>query len=169
MSTKTLLPSSSSHITDRYFFRSQSNDARLPSKHKKIENTSPSQRKRYKFPSKNPSQHPNIYQFSNNQNQKRAHSSDTNRYYFSLDQSFPTPQQTSTYLRSGTGPEQRSVTFIEGSSTTISDTPYLFSKPTRSHKKRSTTSTYVRPEGKNHHHRKIIFHFILCRYKYIST
>lgn len=150
MPTKLLLPSSTPYISDRYLFRSQSNDTRIPPKQKRSENTSSSQTKRYKSSSsKYPGQNPNIYKFSNNQNQKRSQSSDTNRYYFSLDQTFPSSQQTLTYLRSGHGLEHRSVTFIDGSaSTSISDTPYLFSKPVRTRKKRSTTtSTYIRPEG----------------------
>jgi hypothetical protein len=134
MSTKTVLPSSSSLITDRYFFRSHSNDTRISSKMKSDGSSSP-KRKRYKFSSTKTEQYPNVYKFSTNQN--RSYSSDSNRYYFSLENTTRYPQQTLTYLRSGTNREPRSVTFVEGSSTFLSDTPYCFS-----------TTTYPHLEGK---------------------
>jgi hypothetical protein len=150
MTTKTLLPSSS-HITDRYFFRAHSNDTRLSTKNK-LDNTPPSQRKRYKFSSINTEQYASIYKFPTDQNEKRSHSSDSNRYYFSSDDLIQKPQQTLTYLRSGSSSDQRSVTFIEGSSTFLSDTPYLFSKTitttTSPQKYSSTTSTSIHPESK---------------------
>ncbi len=146
MSTQTLLPASS-HINDRYDLRSQSNDRRLTSKNK-LDNKSPSQRKRYKFSNKNTEQYTDIYKFPTNENRKRSRSSDTNRYYFSLENSIQNPQPTLTYLRSGSGLEPRSVTFVDGSSTFISDTPYLFSKTTKSHRYPTTTSTYIQSDGK---------------------
>jgi hypothetical protein len=146
MSTQTLLPASS-HINDRYDLRSQSNDTRLTSKNK-LDNKSPSQRKRYKFSNKNTEQYTDIYKFPTNENRKRSRSSDTNRYYFSLENSIQNPQQTLTYLRCGSGLEPRSVTFVDGSSTFISDTPYLFSKTTKSHRYPTTTSTYIQSDGK---------------------
>jgi hypothetical protein len=135
MSTKTLLPSSS-HITDRYFFRTHSNDTRISSK-TKSDGTSSPKRIRYKFSSNNTESYPNVYNFSTNQNKKRSHSSDSNRYYFSLENTTKYPSQTLTYLRSGVNREPRSVTFIDGTSTFRSDTPYFFS-----------TTTYPHLEGK---------------------
>ena len=137
MATKTLLPpssSSSSLITDRYFFRSHSNDPRgsssssLPKKHDR-------------FSPKNKNQYPNIYKFPTDQNDQRSHSSESTRYYFSLENTSRNLQQTLTNARSTQRPEPRSVTFIEGSSTFLSDAPYLFSATSKSQK-------YPHPEGK---------------------
>jgi hypothetical protein len=146
MSTQTLLPASS-HINDHYQFRSQSNDTRLASKNR-LDNTSPSQRKRYKFSNTNTEQYTDIYKFPTNQDRKRSRSSDTNRYYFSLENSIQNPQQTLTYIQSGSDLEPRSVTFLEGSSTFISDTPYFFSNTTKSYRYPTTKSTYIQSDGK---------------------
>ncbi|CAF3139432.1 unnamed protein product [Rotaria sp. Silwood2] len=146
MSTKTLLPSSS-HITDRYFFRSypyNTKNKRLLSKNK-LDTTPPLLRKRYKFSSTNTDQYntKNIYKFPTNQFEKRSHSIDPNRYYFPLDNSIINSRQKLTYLPKTNDFEQNSITFMEGTSTFISDTPYLFSKTTETQQYPSTTSTYV--------------------------
>jgi hypothetical protein len=146
MSTKILLQSSLP-ITDRYHFRSQSNDTRLSSKNKS-DRTSPTQRKRYKFSPTYTEQYDNIYKFPTNQYGKRSHSSDSNRYYFPSENLTQYPQQTLTYLRSGSGLDQRSITFIDGSSSYTSDTPYLFSRTTKSQRYPTTTSTYIHSDGK---------------------
>lgn len=115
MATKTL-----SFIADRYFFRSHSNE---PKDRSKISwKISPnSSKKRYQFSSKTLQINPNVYNFSNTSPDKRSHSSETSRYYFSRN----LPQSV----------EPRTVTFLEGSSMNLSDTPYLFSPST-------TTRTY---------------------------
>ena len=119
MATKTLSPSLSL-ITDRYFFRSHSNEPKDRSK--MTWNISPNtSKKRYQFSSKTLQINPNVYNFSNSD--KRSHSSDTSRYYFSRN----LPQSL----------EPRAVTFMEGSSIILSDTPYLFSPTT-------STRTYRR-------------------------
>ncbi|UJR36709.1 hypothetical protein I4U23_029426 [Adineta vaga] len=170
MSTSTLpLPSSisTSHVTDRYLFRSLSNDnqnSRISAtKKNKQSNTPPSMRKRYKFSSTTTDQNNNdIYKFPNGQLEQRSHSTDSDRYYFSTDDSIKKPQQILTYVRSGSGLEQRAVTFIDGTSvssdkmsslttkstqptTIVPDTPYLFSKTTESQRQPSATSS-VNPE-----------------------
>jgi hypothetical protein len=151
MSTKTLLPSSSSHITDRYLFRSQSNDKHTSTRTRQNKsNHSPSlSKKRYRFSSTDTSQHnnKNVYKFPNKQSERRSHSSDSSRYYFSPDNTYITPQQTLTFARSGSGLEQRSVTLIDGTSTITSDTPYLFSKTTESQRYPSRTSRFIIPDG----------------------
>jgi hypothetical protein len=178
MATTALPPSTTSHIPDRYLFRSLSNDnqtSRIPSatarKNKVNPNnpasstTPPELKKRYKFSSNTPDQNNNnVYKFPNGQTEQRAHSTDANRYYFPPEDSTKKPQQTLTYVRSGTGLEQRAVTFINGTSattdkisspttksiqpTTITpDTPYLFSKAAESQRHPSATSS-VNPEGK---------------------
>ncbi len=178
MSTTALQPSTTSHIADRYLFRSLSNDnqnSRIPSttpRKNKLNNnnpastTPPALKKRYKFSSNTPDQNNNVYKFPNGHTEQRSHSTDTDRYYFPPDDSVKKPQQTLTYVRSGTGLEQRAVTFIDGTSatsdkilspttksiqqTTITpDTPYLFSKTTESQRHPSATSS-VNPEGKIH-------------------
>ncbi len=135
MSTKTIVPSSSL-ITDRYFFPSNSNDTRMSTK-TKSDGASSSKRKRYKFSSSNTEFYPDVYYFSTNLNEQRSHSLESNRYHFSLENSMRYPPQTYTYVRSGAYYEPRSGTFIDGSSTFRSDTPYLFS-----------TTTYPHLEGK---------------------
>ncbi|CAF3554936.1 unnamed protein product [Rotaria sp. Silwood1] len=156
MSTKTLLPSSSSsHITDRYFFRSYSHNTkktRLSSKNKFDDTTSPLLRKRYKFSSTNtePYNHNNIYKFPTNKYEKRSHSIDSDRYYFPLDNSIKNSQQTLTYIPKSNNFEQHSMTFMDGrTSTCISDTPYLFSKTTETQQYPSTTSTYIHSQDKS--------------------
>jgi len=174
MTTTALPPPSTSHIQDRYLFRSLSNDnqnSRIPSpttKKKKL-NTNPTQsttppslRKRYKFSSVSTDQNNNdVYKFPNGQTEQRSHSTDSDRYYFPPDDSIKKPQQTLTYLRSGSGLEQRAVTFIDGTPVTtdiisspiksiqptiiVPDTPYLFSKTTESQRHPSATSS---AEGK---------------------
>lgn len=171
MSTTALPPPSSSHIQDRYLFRSLSNDnqnsrisSTTPRKNKLSNNpTPPSLKKRYKFPTVTTDQNNNnVYKFPNGQTEQRSHSTDSDRYYFSPDESIKKPQQTLTYVRSGSGLEQRAVTFIDGTSVTtdkissptksiqpttiIPDTPYLFSKTTESQRHPSATSS-VNPEG----------------------
>jgi hypothetical protein len=160
MSTKMLLPSSS-HIPDRYFFHSQSNDRRISSKNR-LDTTSPSRRKRYKFSSTNNQQHSNTYKFPTHANEKRSYSSDSTRYYFP----FQNPQQTLTYRRAGSS-------FEQPSGTSISDTPYLFSTTTtttttKSQKYPSTTTTFLHSEGKRILNGK---RFRICfdRYMDIST
>lgn len=153
MSTKTLLPSSS-HINDRYFFHSHSNipnNTRLSTKTKLNDISSPSSlSKRYKFSSTNTEQYDDkIYNFSTNQTEQRSHSSDSNRYYFPPDSSIKNSQHTLTYLRSGSGLGQRSMAFIEGgTSTSMSDTPYLFSKTSETQQYPSTISTFIHPDGR---------------------
>ncbi len=177
MTTTALQPPSSSHIQDRYLFRSLSNDnqnSRIPSaitRKNKLNNnptlsttTPPSLKKRYKFSSVPTDQNNNnVYKFPNGQTEQRSHSNDSDRYYFPPDDSIKKPQQTLTYVRSGDGLEQRSVTFIDGTpaatdkisslaksiqpTTIIPDTPYLFSKTTESPRHPSATSS-VNPEGK---------------------
>ena len=160
-------PSASSHIQDRYLFRSLSNDNQKSATRKtKLNinptgsNTPPSLKKRYKFSSASTDQNNNnVYKFPNGQTEQRSHSTDSDRYYFSPEDSMKKPQQTLTYVRSGSGLEQRAVTFIDGTSEKIStpikslqqttitpDTPYLFSKTTESPRHPSTTSS-VNPEG----------------------
>ena len=136
MSTRTGVPSSSL-ITDRYFFPSNSNDTRISTKTKSDGTSSPTKRKRYKFSSSNTDYYPDVYYFSSDFNEQRTHSLESNRYYFSLENTMRYPQQTFTYLRPGAYYEPRSVTFIDGSPTFRSDTPYLFS-----------TTTYPHLEGK---------------------
>lgn len=147
MSTTTLPPPAASHITDRYLFRSLSNDnnpARIgwSKKHKapNANETPPGQRKRYKFSassSENQKTTNSVYKFPNGQTDVRSHSTDSSRYYFPPDDA---TKKTVTYMRTGSGLEQRSMTFIGGaskrneknlsaSSNSITpDTPYLFSK-----------------------------------------
>jgi len=172
--TTTALPppptSSSSHIQDRYLFRSLSNDNQKSTTRKNklspnptASNTPPSLRKRYKFSSVSTDQNNNnVYKFPNGQTDQRSQSTDSNRYYFPPDDSMKKPQQTLTYVRSGSGLEQRAVTFIDGTpamtdkissptkslqkTTIIPDTPYLFSKTTESPRHPSATSS-VNPEG----------------------
>ncbi|CAF5056111.1 unnamed protein product, partial [Rotaria magnacalcarata] len=123
MSTKTLLPSSS-HINDRYYFCSHST-MNKKSKYKS-DTTPPSLRKRYKFSSGNGDQYrnKNIYKFPANQPSRK----------------------TLPHARSRSDLEQRSVTFMEGTSTFLCDTPYTFSKTSDTLKYPSTTSTVVRSE-----------------------
>ncbi len=175
MTTTALPPPSSSHIQDRYLFRSLSNDnqnSRISSsttKKNKLNNnptpstTPPSLKKRYKFsPVSTDQNNNNVYKFPNGQTEQRSHSTDSDRYYFPPDDSNKKPQQTLTYVRSGSGLEQRAVTFIDGTSATtdkvlsptksiqpatiIPDTPYLFSKTKESQRHPSATSS-VNPEG----------------------
>lgn len=154
-------PSSSSRIQDRYLFRSLSNDNQKPAGRKmKSNDNPPSSRKRYKFsPASTDQNNNNVYKFPNGQTEPRSLSSDSDRYYFPPDEPIKRAQSTLTYIRSGTGSEQRAVTFIGGQptpterisspaksphQTTITpDTPYLFSKPTESQRHPSATS----PEG----------------------
>ncbi|CAF4404984.1 unnamed protein product [Rotaria socialis] len=145
MSTKTLLPSSS-HINDRYYFCSPST-MNKKSKHKS-DTTPPSLRKRYKFSSVNGDQYrnKNIYKFPANQSEPRSYSTDCNRYYFPLDNSIKPSRKTLPHARSRSGLEQRSVTFMEGTSTYLCDTPYTFSKTSDTLKYPSTASTLVRSE-----------------------
>jgi len=88
MTTKTLL-STPTHITDRYFFRSHSNDKNPSSKKLKTTQSSSSPTKHYQVHS--PKLYPNVYKFPSSsnvttgKNNKRSQSSDSNRYYFSLD------------------------------------------------------------------------------------
>ncbi|CAF1636867.1 unnamed protein product, partial [Adineta ricciae] len=169
MSTTTLpLPSTTSpHVTDRYLFRSLSNDnqnSRISAaKKNKLSNAPPSLSKRYKFSSAGTDQNNNdVYKFPNGQTEQRSHSTDSDRYYFPTGDSAKKPQQILTYVRSGSGLEQRAVTFIDGASissdkvslpitksiqptTIVSDTPYLFSKTTESQRQPSITSP-VNPE-----------------------
>ena len=149
MATKTLYPSSS-HLTDRYFFRSHSTDPKhFKIKHKnKLNNNniSPRSTKRYKFSSPNTNQyHDNVYKFPTKQNERRSYSSDSNRYYFKPEILYNNSQRTLTYVRSNDGSEQCPVTFIDGTS----HTPYLFSNTSESQRYSSTTtSAFIRPEGK---------------------
>ncbi|CAF1094059.1 unnamed protein product [Rotaria sordida] len=141
MSTKTLLPSS--HINDRYFFPSYSHNTRktrLSSKNK-LDNTSPLLRKRYKFSSTNTNK--NIYKFPTNQFEKRSYSIDSDRYYFPSKNSIKNSQQTLKYKPKTNNFEQYSVTYIDDTSTFISDTPYQFSTTTETKQYPSTTSTYL--------------------------
>ena len=125
----TTLPPSSSHYTDRYLFRSLSNDnhhgrgsSSNATRKTKLTNgtdatsTPPAQRKRYKFSSITADQNNNdVYKFPNGQGEQRSQSTDsTNRYYFPPDDAAQKSQQTFTYVRSGNALEQRSVTFIDG-------------------------------------------------------
>ncbi len=150
MATKTLLPSSP-HISNRYFFRSKSNDLRHKKKSSKnkLDYTSPDSRKRYKFSSVHPNQHNNnIYKFPTKQTQQRAHSSESDRYFFPLNSPNRNSQPSLAHLRSISNYDQRSAKFYRSSSTSISDTPYLFSKTTEIPRYRTTTSTYAHPQGK---------------------
>jgi hypothetical protein len=160
MSTTALSPPSAAHVTDRYLFRSLSNDNQnsriAATKKNKQSNTPPSLRKRYKFSAVATDQNNNdVYKFPNGQAEQRSHSTDSERYYFPADDTSRKPQQTLTYVRSGSGLEQRAITFIDGASTTKStqstsimpDTPYLFSKTTESQRQPTATSP-VNPEGK---------------------
>lgn len=160
MSTSALPPPRAAHVTDRYLFRSLSNEnstSRVAAtKKNKPSNTPPSLRKRYKFSSTTTDQNNNdVYKFPNGHAEPRSHSTDAERYYFPIDDSVRKSQQTLTYVRSGSGLEQRAVTFIDGASTTkstqstsiVPDTPYLFSKTTESQRRPSATSS-VNPEGK---------------------
>ncbi|CAF1311454.1 unnamed protein product, partial [Adineta steineri] len=184
MSTTALPPpisSSKSHITDRYLFRSLSNDnqnSRIPTatRKNKLSNnptseTPPALRKRYKFSAAATDQNNNdVYKFPNGQNEQRSHSTDSERYYFPPDDSIKKPQQTLTFVRSGSGLEQRAVTFIDGASATnekiststtksiqptsnVPDTRYLFSKTTDSQRQPSATSS-VNPEDTWIHQRQ---------------
>lgn len=168
MATTALPPpttSSTSHIQDRYLFRSLSNENQRSTARKSKYNsnrnptsstTPPSLRKRYKFSSVSTDQNNNnVYKFSTSPTEQRSQSTGSDRYYFRPDDSTRKPDQTLTYVRSGHGLEHRNVTFIDGTSTTpdkrlspaiIPDTPYLFSKPTESQRHPSATSS-VNPEG----------------------
>ncbi|CAF3096796.1 unnamed protein product [Rotaria socialis] len=119
MSTKTFLPSSS-HINDRYYFCSRST-MNKKSKHKS-DTTPPLLRKRYKLSAVN----------------------DCNRYYFPLDNSIKPSRKTLPHARSHSYLGQRSVTFMEGISTYLCDTPHTFSKTSDTLKYPSTASTLVR-------------------------
>ncbi|CAF4842556.1 unnamed protein product, partial [Rotaria magnacalcarata] len=55
-------------------------------------------------------------------------------------------RKTLPHARSRSGLEQRSVTFMDGTSTFLCDTPYTFSKTSDTLKYPSTTSTLVRSE-----------------------
>ncbi|CAF2033517.1 unnamed protein product [Rotaria magnacalcarata] len=114
----------------------------------KSDTTPPSLRKRYKFSSGNGDQYrnKNIYKFPANQAEPRSYSTDYNRYYFPLDNSIKPSRKTLPHARSRSGLEQRSVTFMEGTSTFLCDTPYTFSKTSDTLKYPSTTSTLVRSE-----------------------
>ena len=176
MST-TALPPSSSHINDRYLFRSLSNDNnparpgatrknKLPNPPSSSTATPPEQRKRYKFaPGATDQNNNSVYKFPTTHGEPRSHSTDSSRYYFPPDESAKKSQQTLTYVRAGNGLEQRSVTFIGGTPTAADkllspstksiqptaiapDTPYLFSKTTDSERYPSATSSSVHPEGK---------------------
>jgi hypothetical protein len=177
MST-TALPPSSSHITDRYLFRSLSHDnnpnRKGSSRKNKLINETPAtdssvvnDRKRYKFSDTVADLNTNsVYKFPNGQLEPRSHSTDSSRYYFPSDDSVKKSQQTLTYVRSGNGLEQRSMTFIGGSPAVndkislpstksipngaiTTDTPYLFSKPNDAKERYpSATSSSVNPEGK---------------------
>jgi hypothetical protein len=150
MATRTLFPSSP-QISNRYFFRSQSNDIKNKKKSSKTkpDHTSPSSRKRYKFSSTNPKQYNNnIYRFPSKHFDQRAHSSDSDRYLFPSNHVSRNPQPSLTYLRSTSHYDQRSAKFNRGTPTTISDPPYLFSKTTDTSRYRTTTSTYMHPQGK---------------------
>ncbi|CAF0807335.1 unnamed protein product [Rotaria sp. Silwood1] len=136
MSTSALPPPSPAHITDRYLFRSPSNDNRLSrkssttTKKTKLHNiptssssTPPSARKRYKFSSGTTDQNNNnIYKFPNEHTEARSHSTDSDRYYFPSNDSTKQPQQTLTYIRSGNGLESHKITFINGTSSTTDKT-----------------------------------------------
>ncbi|CAF3353095.1 unnamed protein product [Rotaria socialis] len=119
MSTKTFLLSSS-HINDRYYFCSRST-MNKKSKHKS-DTTPPLLRKRYKLSAVN----------------------DCNRYYFPLDNSIKPSRKTLPHARSHSYLGQRSVTFMEGISTYLCDTPHTFSKTSDTLKYPSTASTLVR-------------------------
>ncbi|CAF1006180.1 unnamed protein product [Adineta steineri] len=139
MLTKTILPSSTD-INDRYFFHSnESNKTK-----NKSNNLSPSSRKRYKFTSTNTDE---IYNFSTNQSEHRAHSADSNRYHFSLNNSTQNE-------RSRGSSEQRSMKLIDEPSNITSDTPYLFSKTTESLHYPSTTTTFIHPDDTWSYQRK---------------
>ncbi|CAM2717941.1 unnamed protein product [Rotaria socialis] len=166
MSTTTL-PPPSSHISDRYLFGSPSNDNRASrmsattratrktkSNHQNpvsSSSTPPLTRKRYKFSSAAIDQNNNnVYKFPNEHIEPRSHSTDSDRYYFSTDDSLKQPQKTLTYIRSGNGLEPHTITFIDGTSsiaekislptTIVTDTPYLFSKTSESQAHPSITS-----------------------------
>lgn len=133
MATKTLSPSLSL-ITDRYFFRSHSNEPKDRSK--MTWNISPNtSKKRYQFSSKTLQINPNVYNFSNTSSNKRSHSSDASRYYFTRN----LPQSL----------EPRTVTFVEGSSIILDDTPYLFSPATstRTYRRSKPVRMIERDEG----------------------
>ena len=100
-------------MTDRYFFRSHSNENRNRSK--SHWNTSPhSPKRRYQFSSKPTDFYPNLYKFPSDYSDKRSHSSDSARYYFSL----------------------------ENTSIHLPDTPYLFSPISiRSYRRTKPTTT----------------------------
>lgn len=151
MSTTTLPPPAAPHMQDRYLFRSLSNDnnpSRMSwSKKSKAphangsNDTPPGQRKRYKFTSStngDQNVNKNVYKFPNGQTETRSHSTGSNRYYFPPDDS---TKKTTTFIRTGSNLEQRSVTFIGGatpknnekslsasSNSITTDGPYLFSK-----------------------------------------
>ncbi|UJR09413.1 hypothetical protein I4U23_013654 [Adineta vaga] len=139
MSTETLLPLST-HINDRYFFHK-----RLSRKHKSNQ-TSPSLAKRYRFSSTSSTDQ--IYNFSTNQNEQRSYSSDSNRYYFSSDNSMKYSPLTLTYLQTGSHLEPRSMQLLEETTTITSDTPYLFSNTTESVRYPSTASTFIYTDDK---------------------
>ncbi|CAF5205857.1 unnamed protein product, partial [Rotaria magnacalcarata] len=111
----------------------------------------PLTRKRYKFSSAAIDQNNNnVYKFPNEHIEPRSHSTDSDRYYFSTDDSLKQPQKTLTYIRSGNGLEPHTITFIDGTSsvaekislptTIVTDTPYLFSKTSESQAHPSITS-----------------------------
>ncbi|CAF3643377.1 unnamed protein product [Rotaria sordida] len=149
MSTSALPPPSPIHITDRYVFRSPSNDKRVSrispttttgTRKNKLSNnpksssssTPPSARKRYKFSSVTTDQNNNnVYKFPNEQTELRSHSTDSDRYYFPSTDPTKQPQQTLTYIRSGNGLEPHTITFIEGKSSKIDKTSLPTSKSTQ--------------------------------------
>lgn len=168
MSTTALQPPSS-HITDRYLFRSLSNDSgsnrNSSSRKTRLPQPTPSQRKRYKF-STNPTDQNDIsvYKFPTSTNEVRSHSTDSNRYYFTPDNAAAQSKQKLSYIQTGNGLEQRPVSFIGGTVTPIDktlsatkstpttnltpDTPYLFSKPKETQRNQSATSSPAIAEGK---------------------
>jgi hypothetical protein len=104
MTTTALPPQpSSTHIQDRYLFRSLSNDNQTRknkvSNNPTLSTTPTSLEKRYKFSSVTIDQNNNdVYKFPNGHTEQRSHSTDSDRYYFSPDDSIKKPQQTLTYV-----------------------------------------------------------------------
>lgn len=140
---QTLLPSPQG--TDRYLFRSHSHDVarRTP------KNTSPILRNRYRFSPSKPERYDDVYKFPNRPIELRSQSSDSDRYCFPAPNVRPYPPPLLIYPQASHGFEQQSTSLSNGTSTGMSDTPYLFSKTPDSQRYLSTTSSLMYPDGKS--------------------
>jgi hypothetical protein len=143
MSIQTLLPSSQG--SDRYLFRSHSHEVNRGAQ----KNTSPILRNRYRFSPSKAERYDDVYKFPNRSIELRSQSSDSDRYCFPAPDVRPYPPPLLIYPQSGRGFEQQSTSVSNGTSTAMSDTPYLFSKTQESQRYPSTASSLIYPDGKS--------------------